>query len=437
MIDAALYNQCVRCGLCLPTCPTYIETLTETSGPRGRISLIKAMAEGQLDALSPGFTHQMSECLDCRACAAVCPSGVQYGTLVESARAIIETKRASRRNPISRIGRWLALDLLFSNLSLMRLAATLLRIYQRSGLQRLVRASGLLRLFRLSESEAFAPAIPSRYFVPRDQRFEAASARFVVLLHAGCVMHVAFTPVHEATVRVLRHNRCTVVVPAAQGCCGAIAVHAGNPQLTEELAKKNIAAFERSGADYYIVNAAGCGSTLKEYGELLAGDPRWSDRAVAFSSRVRDVLEFLDEVGIDPKLGPVDATVTYQEPCHLAHAQRIAAAPRRLLGAIPGLRLVEMAESSVCCGSAGIYNLTEPLMSRRLRDRKIANIQQTQAEIVATGNPGCAMQVSAGLSAVGNGARVNHVVELIDAAYRNYSLATKRSRSSSAAFTEA
>ncbi|HEV2262358.1 MAG TPA: (Fe-S)-binding protein, partial [Candidatus Rubrimentiphilum sp.] len=360
-----------------------------------------------------------------------------YGTLVESARALIENRRASKRNLFSRIGRWLALDLLFSNLGWVRLAATLLRIYQRSGLQRLMRATGVLRLLHLSETEAFAPAIPSRYFVPRDQRYEAAAARFTVMLHVGCVMHVAFTPVHEATVRVLKHNCCTVVVPATQGCCGAIAVHAGEPRLTEELAKKNIAAFEQSGADYYIVNAAGCGSTLKEYGELLSGDPRWSERAAAFSSRVRDVLEFLDEIGIDSRLGALDVTVTYQEPCHLAHAQRIAAAPRRLMSKIPALRIIEMAESSVCCGSAGIYNLTEPEMSRRLRDRKIANIVNTQAGIVATGNPGCAMQVAAGLSAAAYSAPVKHVVELLDASYSNYSLATKRSRSSSAALTEA
>jgi len=436
MIEAALYNQCVRCGLCLPTCPTYIETLTETSGPRGRISLIKAVAEGELDVLSPGFVHQMSECLDCRACAAVCPSGVQYGVLVEAARARIEQAQAPQRGFFSRLSRWFAIKALFGNLGLMRFAATLLRFYQRSGLQRLVRAVGILRLLHLDETEAFAPRISSRYFVPRGQTFKAADARFKVMLHAGCVMHVAFAEVNEATVRVLRLNGCTVVVPAAQGCCGAIAVHAGEPAFAEELAKRNIAAFEQSGADYYIINAAGCGSALKEYGELLSGDPRWSDRAEAFSSRVRDVLEFLDQIGIDSRLGAVEETVTYQEPCHLAHAQRIAAAPRRLLAKIPGLRLREMNESSVCCGSAGIYNLTEPEMSRRLRDRKVANVMETGASVVATANPGCAMQVAAGLKHAGGVAKVRHVVELLDDAYTNYSEGMSRSRSSSAASIE-
>jgi glycolate oxidase iron-sulfur subunit len=436
MIEAALYNQCVRCGLCLPTCPTYIETLTETSGPRGRISLIKDVAEGRLDVLSPGFVHQMSECLDCRACAAVCPSGVQYGTLVESARARIEQAAGAKRGLFSRFGRWFTLKALFGNLELMRFCATLLRFYQRSGLQGALRTTGLLRFLRLSDAEAFAPSISRKYFVPDGQVFPAPDARFKVLLHAGCVMQVAFAHVHEATARVLTLNRCSVVVPAEQGCCGAIAVHAGEPEFAETLAKRNIEAFESSGADYYIVNAAGCGSTLKEYGELLSGDPRWADRAAAFSARVRDVLEFLDRLELNPRIGKLDETVTYQEPCHLVHAQRISEAPRRLLAQIPGVELREMSESSVCCGSAGIYNLTEPAMSKRLRDRKIANIIQTDAHVVATANPGCDMQVTAGLKRAGYPARIRHVVELLDEAYQNYSDGTSRSRSSSAASVE-
>ncbi len=436
MIEAALYNQCVRCGLCLPTCPTYIETLTETSGPRGRISLIKDVAEGRLDVLSPGFVHQMSECLDCRACAAVCPSGVQYGTLVESARARIERAKAPRRDFFSRFARWFALKALFGNLELMRTGAAFLRFYQRSGLQSLVRATGLLRLFHLSDAEAFAPPISKKFFVPDGQVFEAPGARLKIMLHAGCVMQVAFAHVHQATVRVLTRNRCTVVIPADQGCCGAIAIHAGEPEFSETLAKRNIEAFEMSGADFYIVNAAGCGSALKEYGELLSGDPRWAERAETFSKRVCDVLEFLDRLELNPRMGRLDEIVTYQEPCHLVHAQRISEAPRRLLAQIPGLRLHEMNESSVCCGSAGIYNLTEPAMSKRLRDRKVASIIATGAHVVATANPGCDMQVTAGLKNAGYSARVQHVVEILDEAYGNYSEGTSRSRSSSAASVE-
>ena len=416
----SIYNRCVRCGLCLPSCPTYLETMVETSGPRGRISLIKAVGEGELDLLSPGFVHQMSECLDCRACEAVCPSGVMYGQLVETARTQIE--KASKRTvaPHVSFARFVALRVLFTNLAVMRFAASLLRFYQRSGLQSALRASGVLRLLRLAEIEKLAPKISRRYFMARDQRYPAASERTTAFLHTGCVMHVAFAQVHEATVRVLQKSGCSVVVPRGQGCCGAIAVHAGEMQQGRELAKRNIAAFEQSGADVYVINAAGCGSTLKEYGEMFAADEEWSTRAARFSKRVRDVTELLDELGLAPELGNVDQTVTYQEPCHLVHAQRISAAPRRLLQQIPGLNLREMPESSVCCGSAGIYNLTQPEMSRRLQERKISNIESAGADVVVTANPGCALQISAGLSQAGKQTPVRHVVEMLDLAYENY-----------------
>jgi glycolate oxidase iron-sulfur subunit len=227
-----------------------------------------------------------------------------------------------------------------------------------------------------------------------------------------------------------------VLVPAEQGCCGAIAVHAGEMAFGLELAKRNIAAFEASGADYYIINAAGCGSTLKEYGHLLRDDPHWADRAKRFSTRVRDVLEFLDEIGLSPGLGHVDAIVTYQDACHLAHAQRITAAPRRLLSQIPGLRLTEMDESSLCCGSAGIYNLTQPDMAHRLGERKASNVVATGAQTVATANPGCALQMTAHLRKKNSPIAVKQVIELLDEAYRNYSDAAMRSRSFSAASSE-
>lgn len=434
MIDPSVYNKCVRCGLCLPTCPTYVETMTETSGPRGRISLIKAVAEERLDLLSPGFVHQMSECLDCRACEAVCPSGVQYGQLVEAARNQIEQAKAPARPVLERVMRAIVLKALFGNLNLMRIAAAFLRFYQRSGLRALVRKSGILRVLRLDAMERLAPEISPRFFVPRDQRYapDSPQPRATVMLHGGCVMSVAFAHVDEATVRVLQRNGCSILAPSAQGCCGAIAVHAGELDFGRELAKRNIAAFERSGADYYIINAAGCGSTLKEYGHLLADDPQWVQRATRFSSRVRDVLEFLDEIGLAPQLGPVAATVTYQDACHLAHAQRITAPPRRLLSRIPGLNLVEMNESSLCCGSAGTYNVTQPEMAQRLGERKAQNVIATDAEIVATANPGCAMQMAAHLGEQNSPIRVKHVIELLDESYANYNEAANRSRSFSA-----
>lgn len=416
--DPAIFNTCIRCGLCLPTCPTYLETMTETSSPRGRISLIKGVSEGRIDLLSPGFVHQMAECLDCRACEAVCPSGVHYGQLIETSRTQIQHALAPDRNLKTRAVRGFALRALFSNMNLMRAAASFIRFAQRTGLQ------ALAGLVGLRSQAALAPRIASTYFVPRDQRFEAHDPQGTAFLHAGCVMHVAFPHVHEATVRMLKRARLSVVVPSGQGCCGAIAVHAGDMDLGRELAKRNIEAFERSGADVYVVNAAGCGSALKEYGELFASDPQWAERAQRFSSRVRDVLEVLDAVPLDSRIGRLDLTVTYQEPCHLAHAQRVTAAPRRLLAQIPGLRLVEMNESSVCCGSAGIYNLTQPEMAAKLQTRKVENIRGTHAAVVATANPGCAMQVAAGLQAAGIDATVKHIVELLDDAYANYAGAT-------------
>lgn len=421
----AVFNQCVRCGLCLPTCPTYVETLVETSSPRGRIALIKSVAEGKLDLTSPGFMHQMSECLDCRACEAVCPSGVAYGQLLEPARTQIERALEPRRTWFERIRRKLLLDGLFGNYRLLRFAAGLIRFYQRSGLQAFARASGILRALGLADLEAMAPAMSSRFFVARDQRWPAAGHRkATAFLHAGCIMHVAFADVDAATVRVLTKSGCEVIAPAGQGCCGAITIHAGEMDRGRALAKRNIEAFERSGADVYLINAAGCGSTLKEYGHLFAGDPQWGERAAAFSMKVRDVTEFLDEIGLG-SLGPVDAVVTYQEPCHLVHAQRISAPPRRLLAAIPGLTLVELPESSLCCGSAGIYNVTQPEMAAKLGARKVANVISTGATVVATANPGCALQLANGLRAEGRSVTVRHIVELLDQAYANYSPSTR------------
>ncbi|GAC1418099.1 MAG: heterodisulfide reductase-related iron-sulfur binding cluster [Candidatus Velthaea sp.] len=417
----SVFNQCVRCGLCLPTCPTYVETLVETSSPRGRISLIKAVAEDRLDLTSPGFMHQMSECLDCRACEAVCPSGVAYGQLLEPARTQIVRATAETRTWSARLGRAVAIGSLFSHMPLMRLAATFMRFYQRSGLRDAIRATGVLKALGLQDLEALAPRMSDRFFVPKNQRWESTGAKkATVFMHAGCVMHVAFADVNEATVRVLQRAGCEVLAPADQGCCGAITIHAGEMDRGRALAKRNIVSFERSGAQWYIINAAGCGSSLKEYGHLFAGDAEWENRAGAFSAKVRDITEFLDEIGISPELGRLDAVVTYQEPCHLVHAQRISAAPRRLLGAIPGLVLREMAESSLCCGSAGIYNVTQPEMANRLQARKVERILEVAPQIVVTANPGCALQVENGLRKDGREIAVRHIVQLLDQSYANY-----------------
>jgi glycolate oxidase iron-sulfur subunit len=413
-----IYDQCVRCGLCLPSCPTYLETMVETSSPRGRIALIKAVAEHQLDLTSPGFVHQMSECLDCRACEAVCPSGVEYGQLIETGRTQVQRAVADRAPRHIRLLRQITIGGLFGDYRLIRLAAFLLRAYQRGGLQSFARKSGLLKRLGLAEVEALAPRISETFFVPRDQHWAShAERRTTVFMHVGCIMHVAFSEVNVATVRMLQRVGCDVIAPAKQGCCGAIAVHAGELERGRELAKRNIVAFEASKADFYIINAAGCGSTLKEYGRLFAEVPEWADRAARFSEAVRDINEFLDAMGLPPGMGWKESIVTYQEPCHLAHAQRITLAPRRLLAQIPGLTLREMPESSLCCGSAGIYNLTQPEMARRLQRRKIENALRVEPEVIVTANPGCALQLVSGLREAGRSVSVKHVVELLDDAY--------------------
>jgi glycolate oxidase iron-sulfur subunit len=416
-----LINTCVHCGLCLPTCPTYRETGLEASSPRGRIFLIKAVDDGRIGLDSPVFRQQMSQCLNCRACEAVCPSGVQYGALLEASRAQLESAAAGGPRPLWR--RWLrraTFHGLFRSLRLFRAVSATLRLYQRSGVQSLARKSGLLRRLGLQELEAMLPPLSRKFLVPRGQVFPAeGERRRTVALLGGCIMSTAFVPVHEATIRVLRRNGCEVRLPAGQGCCGALHVHGGDLEGGRELARRNIAAFEAQGLDAVVVNAAGCGSSLKEYGALLQDDPAWRERARAFSAKVLDVHELLAGLHLDtPGLGPLRVAVTYQEPCHLAHAQRIGVQPRELLRAIPGLELLEMRESALCCGSAGIYNVTEPEMSRRLASRKLDNALATGAEVIATANPGCALQLAAELRRRGAAVPVRFVVELLDEAYR-------------------
>ncbi|MGA8575611.1 MAG: (Fe-S)-binding protein [Candidatus Cybelea sp.] len=408
--QASIYDTCIRCGLCLPSCPTYLETMTETSGPRGRISLIKAVGESRLDLLSAGFVEQMWECLDCRACEAVCPSGVQYGQLVESARVQIRRAEGSLDPARERAARRL-LRALFGRPVFMRAAAAVLRVLQQT---RLISLAGI---FGLGRAARLAPRISTQFFVPRGQRFEAPREEGIALLHAGCIMAVAFAHVHRATARMLQRAGLTVIVPSGQGCCGAIALHEGAIDFARELARRNIETFEATHADVYVVNAAGCGSALKEYGDLFAGDHEWESRGRNFASRVRDVTEVLDAVDLGSPARSIDATVTYQDACHLVHAQRVAGAPRRLLKTIPGVQLVELDESAVCCGSAGVYNLTQPEMADRLQRRKVDAIRRTGAAIVATANPGCAIQIEAGLREAHYPATVKHVVELLDEAY--------------------
>jgi glycolate dehydrogenase iron-sulfur subunit len=416
-------NKCVHCGLCLSSCPTYRETGLETFSPRGRIYLMKAVAEGRIGMESDVFQEQMSACLNCRACEAVCPSGVQYGQILEASRTQLEQARDEGRLPphpwLVKLLRGGAFDLMFRRLGLFRLFSRLMWIYQRSGAQALARRTGILKRLDLDETEMLLPRISDRFVAPQGQIYPAEGpARYHVALLTGCIMSTAFAEVHEATIRVLQKNGCEVILPPGQGCCGALHVHGGDMEGGRELARRNIAAFEGMGLDAIIVNAAGCGSTLKEYGHLLHDDPIWAERAGAFAAKIKDVSEFLAGIELNTRdLKPLDITVTYQEPCHLAHAQRITAQPRKLLKAIPGLRLKEMHESALCCGSAGIYNVTQPEMAARLGNRKLDNAEATGANMIVTANPGCHLQLAGGLQRRGSPMQVRHIVEVLDQSY--------------------
>ena len=420
----AVINTCVHCGLCLSSCPTYRETGLEMFSPRGRIYLMKAVADGRIGMESDVFQEQMSACLNCRACEAVCPSGVQYGQILEASRTQIEHARDDGRLPphpwAVKLLRGGVFGGLFKRLELFRLFSRLMWLYQRSGAQAIARRSGLLKAFGLDTTEALLPPMSDAFVVPQGQIYPAENAaRYHVALLAGCVMSTAFAGVHQATIRVLRKNGCEVILPPDQGCCGALHVHGGDMDGGRALARRNIAAFEGLGLDAIIVNAAGCGSTMKEYGHLLHDDPAWAARAAAFSARVKDVSEFLAGIELNTRdLKPLPITVTYQEPCHLAHAQRITAQPRKLLRAIPGLTLKEMHESSLCCGSAGVYNVTQPEMAAQLGERKLNNAEATAADILVTANPGCHLQLAGGLRRRGSAMQVRHLVEVLDQAYR-------------------
>jgi len=411
-------NQCVHCGLCLAYCPTFSELGTEMDSPRGRIFMIKSLAEGRM-TLSDSTVRHLSLCLDCRACETVCPAGVPYGRLIEAAKAEIERDRPGALG--RRLFRWLNFGLLLGHPRLLGLAATGARLYQASGLQRLVRKSGLVRLLpgTLSAWEALLPPVPARSerTAPPPVTPAEGSQRARVALLTGCVQSVIFAAHNRATARVLAKNGCEVIVPDGQGCCGALNAHGGDHERALAMACRTIDAFEAARVDAVVVNTSGCGAHMKAYGHLLAGDPAYAERARRFAASVRDLAEFLAQEPLRGPLAPVPLTCTYHDPCHVVHGQKIKSEPRRLLAQIPGLRVVELTESDWCCGSAGIYNLTEPEMATRLLHRKVSHVLATGAEAVVTANPGCILQIQAGLGAHESGVRVMHLVEILDRAY--------------------
>jgi glycolate oxidase iron-sulfur subunit len=411
-------DRCVHCGLCLNACPTYRELGVEMDSPRGRIYQMVQVANGA--SIGPSYLEHIQLCLACRACESACPSGVQYGRLVEAARADIENQ--VRRPPAARLMRRFIFTKLLESPNLMTTAGALAYLYQASGLQKVVRGSGLWKLFgKLGRLEQLAPpAEPPFFFSKLGRTFLAEGPRrYRVALMAGCIANVSFARLNEATVRTLQRNGCEVVVPAGQGCCGALHVHAGMRAEARKLARRNIDALVAGGFDAIITNAAGCGSTLKEYAHLLERDADYSEKARLFSGLVRDVTEFLASIELNHEMRPLPLTVTYQDSCHLAHGQKIRLAPRRLLAAIPGLQFREMPLADICCGSAGIYNVVENEMAMAVLGKKMESINSTGAEVIATANPGCMLQLAAGVRLHGRGQRVAHVVELLDQAYRN------------------
>ena len=415
--EADLY-RCVHCGLCLSACPTYVETRLETESPRGRIALMKAVHEGRT-GISERLVSHWELCLQCRACEAVCPSGVPYGRLMEHTRAQVQDHHLQSPE-LARLTRLFLRAALPHNRRL-RLAGHLMRLYQRSGMQGLVRRSRLLSLLPgdLAEREAQMPVMGRQFFGPRSQVFPArGETRMTVGLLSGCVMPLMQGDAMRAAVRVLQRNGCEVAVPPAQGCCGALNLHAGDIETGRAMARRNIDAFRAAGVEAVVTASAGCGSSMKEYGDLLRDDPAYADAAHRFAGNTRDITEFLAGLPLAPPDAELPWRVTMQDPCHLAHAQRITEAPRQVLHAIPGLDLVEMSESSLCCGSAGFYSLIQRDMSRRLQQRKIGNATATQAEVIASANPGCISQLQQGLRDAEADARVMHVVEILDAAYR-------------------
>jgi len=411
-------DKCVHCGLCLNACPTYRELGLEMDSPRGRIYQMVQIATGQAQ-IDDTYREHIDLCLACRACETACPSGVPYGRLVEAARAEIRASQPETGRGAS-LQRFLYNKLLPSR-GLLKTAGALLYLAEVSGLRKLARNTGLLKAIspKLAEIEPLAPSPEAPFFFSKiGKTFPAIGPkRARVALMAGCIANVFFARLNEATIRVLQRNGCEVVIPAKQTCCGALHVHAGVRDTAQELARQNIAALLEGKYDAIITNAAGCGSTLKEYPEIAGHDPAWEGKAIAFSALVRDVNEFLAGLGLNKNMGALDLTVTYQDSCHLAHGQRVKVAPRRLLAAIPGVTFREMPLSDLCCGSAGVYNIVHVEMAANLLAKKMPLANGTRADVIATANPGCMLQLRAGVQRHGRGQRVVHVIELLDEAY--------------------
>ncbi|MCY4529948.1 MAG: (Fe-S)-binding protein [Chloroflexi bacterium] len=410
--------KCVHCGFCLQACPTYLETGLETESPRGRIALMKAVNEGRI-GITPQVYRHWDLCIQCRACEVACPSGVPYGNLIEATMSEVEQRR--KKGLLARVVGTFVLNSIMPKQGRLEFVASGLRLYQSSGLQSAVRKTKILTTLApgLAELEMSTPTVSQRRFQARGQVYPAnGEARARVAILSGCIMPLMHGPEMDAAVRVLTRNGCEVEVTEGQGCCGAIHSHVGDLDRARELARNNIDAFEVRGVNAVIIASAGCGARMKEYGHLLEGDPDYAGRAASFSATVKDIHEYLVELPFTPPTGRVEKRVTYQDSCHLANAQKITDAPRAILNSIPGVELVEMERSDVCCGAGGTYTITERDFSLRVLDSKMKNVGKTGAGVLATANPGCVLQLQYGTQRYGPPVEVTYVTDLLDKAYQ-------------------
>jgi glycolate oxidase iron-sulfur subunit len=416
-IDYRLYQDCVHCGLCTASCPTYVETADENDSPRGRIYLMRAVADGRL-GLSPEVRSHLDLCLDCRACESACPSGVKYGQIIEPFKVAVRraTPTAERAGLIER----LILHHLFPYSGRVKAALAPARLFQRLGVLDLAEKTGLTRLLppTLRRMQAMLPRLSPSQGALEQVIPPIGPRRARVALFLGCVADAMFPETNAATARVLQQNGCEVVVPRSQACCGAIHYHSGEEEPAVALARSNLRTFDPDAFDAIIVNAAGCGAMLKDYHHLFPADDPDHALASRFSARVKDISEFLVALGPVPPRHRIARRVTYHDACHLCHAQQVRSQPRQLLGMIPGLELVPLEESELCCGAAGTYNLTQPEMSERLGRRKMDHIEDTKAEVVVTGNVGCILQIARKVKERGSAIEVAHPIDLLDRAYR-------------------
>ena len=420
--DSDLY-RCVHCGFCLQACPTYLETGLEAESPRGRIALMKGVNEGRLK-MSPSVVGHWDRCLQCRACELACPSGVEYGKLMEATRA--QVKQHAKRPLIERTIRSIGYNTLLASPRKLRLLGYALKFYRKSGIRTIARGSGLLKLLpgQAELADKYLPQPSKNFFVAKNQIHPARGLRKAkVVMLAGCVMTLTHAKTLQASVRVLNRNGIEVHLPKQQGCCGALNAHSGEVESAIKMAKKNIDSFLSINPDAIVSASAGCGAAMKGYDGLLAEDAEYSSRASQVAELTKDIHELLIEYGFETPKNILNVTVTYQDPCHLMNVQRITNAPRTILKSIPGLKFVELSEPEICCGSAGTYSLTEREMSAQLGQRKARNVIASGANIVTTGNPGCAMQLDFALTEVAteNSSQrttsVRYVVDLLDEAY--------------------